>query len=63
MVGRRLGRAHSMLLRHENEWLAAEIERSSLAGNDGGADRDSMINEGGELQEAINQYLLFYPLF
>lgn len=40
-----------------------EKESGSLLGSDGSVHRGSMMNEGGKLQEAINQYPLFSPLF
>lgn len=45
-------------------WMSGWLrKRSSLQGSDGGVHTDSMMNEGGKLQEAINQYLFFYSLF
>lgn len=46
-------------------WLAGCIERkrSSLSGSDAAVHRDSMINEAGKLQEAINQYRPFILSF
>lgn len=40
-----------------------EEEEAPSQGSHGAVHRDSMIDDGGKLQEAINQYLHFHPLF